>query len=205
MAPNKAPGLDGITAAVLRKSWPIIGRHFTRILDRCLRTSTFPDGWKKANVVVISKGADRDPCLPKSYRPVSLLPVLSKVLERLIVTRLEEETRINMSEDQHGFTVGRSTVSAIKSCLDWVDSAQDSKVVGIFLDISGAFDNLGWKVLIRDMIGLGASSATRSIIESYLVGRTAVLTVERSTASVNLTRGCPQGPLEDVYGIRSSD
>jgi Reverse transcriptase (RNA-dependent DNA polymerase)/Endonuclease-reverse transcriptase len=193
MAPNKAPGLDGITAAVLRKSWPVVGPHFTRILDRCLRASTFPDSWKTANVVVISKGADRDPCLPKSYRPVSLLSAPSKVLERLIVTRLEDEIRLNMSEDQHGFTVGRSTVSAIRNCLDWVDGAQESNVVGIFLDISGAFDNLGWKVLIRDMVGLGASPSTRTIVESYLTGRTAVLTVERSTASVRLTRGCPQG------------
>lgn len=193
MAPNKAPGLDGITAGVLRKSWPIAGTHFTKILDRCLRTSTFPDGWKTANVVVISKGADRDPCLPKSYRPVSLLSVPSKVLERLIVDRLDEETRANMSADQHGFTIGRSTVSAIRSCLGWLDGREEQFVVGIFLDISGAFDNLGWKILIRDMVDLGASASTRSIIESYLVGRKAVLTVEKSTASVDLTRGCPQG------------
>jgi len=53
MAPNKAPRLDGNTAAVFRKSWSTIGAVFTRLLDRCLRTSTFPDIWKTANVVVL--------------------------------------------------------------------------------------------------------------------------------------------------------
>jgi len=114
------------------------------------------------------------------------------------MSRLEEETRSNMLEDQHGFTIGRSTVRAIKSCFDWLDTfpfgligRQERCVVGIFLDISGAFDNLQWKILIKDIFGLGASESTRSIIESYLVGRKAVLMVEKSAASVIITRGCP--------------
>lgn len=192
MAPNKAPGLDGITAGVLRKAWGVIGTPLTNVLRECLRKSEFPDCWKTAEVVIIRKGEDRDPSLPKSYRPVSLLSAPSKVLERLVVDRLEEETGGALSAEQHGFRVGKSTISAIRSCLDWVDSSEDM-VVGIFLDISGAFDNLRWDVLIRDMMDLGASDATRSIIQSYLTGRRAVLSVEGATAFADLTRGCPQG------------
>ncbi|KAE9523227.1 hypothetical protein AGLY_016374 [Aphis glycines] len=192
MAPNKAPGLDGITAGVLRKAWGVIGTPLTNVLTECLRKSVFPDCWKTAEVVVIKKGEDRDPSLPKSYRPVSLLSVPSKVLERLVVDRLEAETGGALSAEQHGFRAGKSTISAIKSCLDWVDNSEDM-VVGIFLDISGAFDNLRWNVLIRDMMDLGASDATRSIIQSYLTGRRAVLSVEGATAFADLTRGCPQG------------
>lgn len=193
MAPNKAPGLDGITAGVLRRAWCVIGTRFTEILSGCLRRSIFPDCWKTAEVVLVSKGAEKDPWLPKSYRPVSLLPVLSKVLERLVVDRLEEETGGALSAEQHGFRRGKSTISAIQSCLDWIDGREEQFVIGIFLDISGAFDNLKWKILIRDMMDLGASDATRSIIQSYLTGRRAVLTVEGATAFADLTRGCPQG------------
>ncbi|KAL4101171.1 hypothetical protein QTP88_021192 [Uroleucon formosanum] len=193
MAPNKAPGLDGITAGVLRKAWGVIGTPLTSVLAECLRKSEFPDCWKTAEVVVIKKGEDRDPGLPKSYRPVSLLSVPSKVLERLVVDRLEEETGGALSAEQHGFRVGKSTISAIKSCPDWVDNSEEDMVVGIFLDISGAFDNLRWNILIRDMVDLGASDATRSIIQSYLTGRRAVLSVEGATAFADLTRGCPQG------------
>lgn len=64
--PGKAPGLDGITGAVLRKAWGAIGGFFTEILDRCIRNSYFPDCWKTADIVTIKKGADRDPSLPKS-------------------------------------------------------------------------------------------------------------------------------------------
>lgn len=193
MAPNKAPGLDGITAAVLRKAWVTVGPLLTRLLERCVRESAFPACWKTADVVVIRKGRDRDPSLPKSYRPVSLLPTISKVLERLVVCRLEEETAASVSREQHGFTAGMSTISAIKECLEWVDSRPEFMVVGVFLDISGAFDNLDWLALIRDMVKLGASDTTRSMIQSYLTDRKAVLTVEKSTSSTELTRGCPQG------------
>ncbi|KAL4126498.1 hypothetical protein QTP88_010720 [Uroleucon formosanum] len=106
---------------------------------------------------------------------------------------LEEETGGALSAEQHGFRVGKSTISAIKSCLDWVDNSEEDMVVGIFLDISGAFDNLRWNILIRDIMDLGASDAIRSIIQSYLTGRRAVLSVDGATAFADLTRGCPQG------------
>lgn len=118
---------------------------------------------------------------------------MSKVLERLIVDRLEGETGVAMSGEQHGFTIGRSTTSAIRECLGWVDSRKEKLVLGIFLDISGAFDNLDWVKLIEDMEELGATGATRAIIASYLTGRQAQLTVGKSTAMCRLTRGCPQG------------
>jgi len=181
-----------MTGGVLRKTWGTIGKTFTRILGRCLRESTFPDRWKTADVVVIRKGPKKDPSVPKSYRPVSLLSAMSKVLERLIVSKLEEEIREAMSRDQHGFTVGRSTISALRECFNWVDGRKEKLVVGVFLDISGAFDNLEWCALMEDIRELGASEASRSIIKSYLTGRKAELTVEKSTARLGLTRGCPQ-------------
>jgi len=193
IGPNKAPGLDGITGGVLRKSWEVIGGRMTRILERCMRESTFPDCWKRADVVVIKKGTDKDPSLPGSYRPVSLLPVISKVLERLVVVSIERETEGRMCGDQHGFTAGKSTGSAIKECLSWVEDRKEKLVVGVFMDISGAFNNLSWEALMEDMREVGVSDATVSMIRSYIRGRTAELTVENSTASVTLTKGCPQG------------
>jgi len=65
-------------------------------------------------------------------------------------------------------------------------------VIGIFLDISGAFDNLSWNVLIRDIMALVVSDGTRFIIQSYLTGRRALLSVEGATVFADVTRGCPQ-------------
>jgi len=173
MGPNKAPGLDGITGGVLRKSWEVIGKGLTRILEKCMKESTFPDCWKTADVVVIRKGTDKDPSLPGSYRPVSLLPTISKVLERLVVERIEEETEGKMCEDQHGFTSRKSTVSAIRECLGWADSRKEKLVVWVFMDISGAFNNLNWGDLMRDMREVGVSEATAAMIRSYVRGRIA--------------------------------
>jgi len=55
MSPNKAPGIDEITAKVLRQSWDIINETFTNILEECIRKAYFPQLWKTANVVVILK------------------------------------------------------------------------------------------------------------------------------------------------------
>jgi len=130
---------------------------------------------------------------PKSYRPVSLLPTLGKVLETLIITRLKNEIKENLSTDQHGFTVHRSTLSAINSLLEWVDNRSEKLVLGVFLDISGAFDNLNWDVLFEDLENLGASDQSLQVIRSYIEKRKAHVTIESSTASCVLSKGCLQG------------
>lgn len=145
--------------------------------------------------MVIRRGPDKDSCNPQSYRPVSLLPAASIVLERLIVNRFVSETEVNMSGEQHDFSTGRSTVSAIRDCLDWPGGRKEKLVVGVFLDISGAFDNLKWAELMEDMVEVGASEAIRAIVRSYLSSRWAELMVERSAARVRLTRRCPQGSI----------
>lgn len=93
------------------------------------------------------------------------------MLERLILDRLEAETETSVSPDQHGFTKRRSTIGAIRDCLDWADGRKKKLVVGVFLDISGAFDNLDWQALLEDLNDLGASGVIRSIIRSYLTRR----------------------------------
>lgn len=145
------------------------------------------------NEITILKGSEKDLSDPWSYCPVSLLSVLSKALDRLIVTRLEHETREAMSNAQRGFTVGKPTISATSECFRWVDERREKLVIGVFLDNSSAFDNLGWHALIKDISELGASESTRSIIESYLTGRKAILSMGESTAMSVLTWGCPQG------------
>jgi len=80
MGSCKAPGHDRITAGILKQVLPVIAPELTGLLDECLRTSTFPSRWKRAEVIAIPKGRDKDPTALKSYRPISLLPVLGKVL-----------------------------------------------------------------------------------------------------------------------------
>lgn len=73
-----------------------------------------------------------------------------------------------MAEGQHGFKKGRSTITAIEDVKEWVDNREEKYVIGIFLNISGAFDNVKWEPLIHDMEELGASTATINITRSNL-------------------------------------
>jgi len=189
---NSAPGADGLSANIVKAAWPALCAHMLRLVNNCLRLAKFPDTWKDARIVVLLKSKNKDPLIPKSYRPVSLLPVLGKILEEVICDIVEYEIGNHLSTDQHGFRPGRSTSSALDEVKDWT-SQNGRHVIGSFLDISGAFDNVQWPMLIEDMRSLRCSPAIISITMSYLTGRSATYRVGGSERSVKLTRGCPQG------------
>jgi len=105
------------------------------VFRNCLRTRKFPDTSKNARLVVIRKSPDKDPSEAKSYRPISLQPVISKALEHVIVQRIRADTDVHMPKRQYGFTKNLSTV-------DWKNSRPEKYVHAVFLDITGAFDCL---------------------------------------------------------------
>ena len=193
MSTRKAPGEDGIDAKILRRAWPQISQYVTNLFEDLLEQGYFPRLWRSADVVTIIKGKDKKREDPKSFRPVSLLPVLGKALEHLVCTRLNEEIQENLADNQHGFRKERSTLTAINEVKNWVNSRTEKYVLGVFLDISGAFDNVAWAPLIDDMTELGATKATINITKSYLINRRAVITSNHTTVSTTLTKGCPQG------------
>jgi len=86
---------------------------------------------------------------PKAYRPISLLPTISKALETLIISNIEKETSLNEIGNQHGFVTGRSTVTAMNSLYGWAGESKCRHVFGIFLDITGAFDNVKWSPISK--------------------------------------------------------
>lgn len=101
-----------------------------RLVNKCLMTDKFPDPWKNAKIVVLLKNKDKDPLIPKSYRPVSLLPVLGKILEEVICVLLEREIGDKLSKDQHGFRPGKSTSSALDEVKEW--TSQNGRYVVTF-------------------------------------------------------------------------
>lgn len=191
---NKAPGPDEVTAKILRKAWPVVKTQLHQVMNDCLREARFPNTWKVANIVVIPKGKDKDPAYPKSYRPISLISSMSKVLESLIIRRLTEETKLDEETHQHGFTKGRSTITAMDEMFKWADrECPNRHVLGVFLDITGAFDNMSWTAMLDDLASMGGSTATEKLLRSYLENRVARITVEGRTVEKEMTKGCPQG------------
>jgi len=138
---KKSPGMDGLTGEILRRAWPLLSRQITDLFNTSLRTGVFPKPWRNAVVVTIPKPG-KDPLEAKSYGPISLLPVLSKALEYVICTKIRAVSESRLSARQYGYTQGRSTVDAIKRVMDWRAERSEKYTIGVFLDISGAFDNL---------------------------------------------------------------
>lgn len=132
---------------------------------------------EKADVVAILKAPGKDRTKPNSYRPISLLPVVSKLAEKAINARLLMESLPRRSGKQFGFTRHRSTEDAIANLLTWCKSRREKHVLTVFLDITGAFDNINWTSLLSDLTDLGTIHGTIAIVRDYLMNSTASLTL----------------------------
>ena len=100
---GKAPGPDNFDLRIINKAMPIIGDRLLEIYNNCLKFSVFPNEWKVGQVVTIRKGEDKDPTNPASFRPICLLPILGKVLEALILKRLNDAIDSQFCPRQYGF------------------------------------------------------------------------------------------------------
>ena len=96
---------------------------------------------------------------------------------------------------QFGFRPGVSTTDAISAALNWVDACPDKYVLGIFLDISGAFDNAWWPAILSALESRGVSSDLRRLIQDYFRDRVVFLQDGETIVKKTLTRGCPQGSV----------
>lgn len=120
--------------------------------------------------MVIPKGSGKDPQqASSSYRSISLLPTPTKALETLIVSRLENEIGISAGVEQHGFTQYRSTITAFDAVLKGSENCTARHVIGVFLDITRAFDNISRESILRGIATLGASVTSIEMVKSYLI------------------------------------
>ncbi len=110
---TKAAGSDGITLRYIQDSLPITIPYITTIINTSIVTGKFPTMWKHATVTPIYKNGDRDNI--NNYRPISLVPILSKVLEEIVAQQITTflETGKLLSNTQHGFTPKLSTETAL--------------------------------------------------------------------------------------------
>lgn len=194
---KKAPGPDGLKGEVIKAIFPVIKEVLLRILNEVWRLGHFPEVWKDGEVKIFLKGPEKPVDEVKSYRPITLLPVLGKVYERLIVGRIWRaiNERELMLPFQHGFREGRGTVTAFEQLARVLDETEERWLVGIFADISGAFDNAWWPLILDKMKNWGMSGNLLRVVSCYLQDRTVTLRTANCVTSKKLTKGCPQGSV----------
>lgn len=126
MRVGKAPGLDGVNVDMLRMIWRAIPVWLKGVYDACLRSGCFHVAWKTARVVVLLKSPEKVWSNPGSYRPICLLPVLGKVLERMMVERLKRKVCDRLCDAQFVFVRSRSTEGAWNCVREWVHASEKS-------------------------------------------------------------------------------
>nr|CAX36788.1 hypothetical protein [Papilio dardanus] len=192
--PNTASGLDGISSRIVKNVWRAAPKEFHFVFAKCTKEGVFPRIWKDGRLIVVSKGNNKPPTDPKAYRPITLLPILGKILERVLLRCVPSISR-GITMYQHGFFSGRSTVTALRSMLSTARITQSTYVQAIFLNISGAFDNAWWPMILVKAKGGGCPPNIFRIIADYFTCRRVGLFVGDQLVWKTSTMGCPQGSV----------
>jgi hypothetical protein len=188
-----------IPGKLLRLAALNISSPIAHIVNRVITSSRFPSDWKIAKVVPIYKGKGEKQN-PSNYRPISLLPVVPKIFERVIADQfLEHLHNISfLSSTQSGFRKHHSTATClIKLTNDILLNYDQGLVTGILsLDLSKAFDTIDHSLLLTKIAETGVHSSLLTLFENYLTGRRQFVVINQqcSTTSV-LSTGVPQGSI----------
>ncbi|CAG9137105.1 unnamed protein product [Plutella xylostella] len=207
---KKAPGFDLITAEVLRQLPKKVITLITIIFNSILRTGYFPNIWKVSQITMVLK-AGKPPHLTSSYRPISLLPVLSKVFEKVLSVRLKAcmaEKKL-IPEHQFGFRSNHSTVEQVHRVCEKVRNALEKKLFccGVFLDVQQAFDKV-WHNGLLYKIKKTLPHNMFLLLKSYIENRSYYVKINDSVSDMyDIQAGVPQGSVlgPTLYIIYTSD
>ena len=187
-----AVGHDGVPLAAVRHCFSVVGPHLLHIVNASITSRIFPSSWKLASVVPLHKSGCRDK--PSNFRPISILPALSKICEKIVCSQLSSylETFHLLTPSQYAYRTCHSTEDALIDAVEWlvrrVDVGDVAAVTSI--DLSRAFDSVDHGVLLCKLNWYGIDPRW---FESYLSGRRQV--VRGGSLSLPLSHGVPQGSL----------
>uniref|UniRef100_V5GNF3 Putative RNA-directed DNA polymerase from transposon X-element n=1 Tax=Anoplophora glabripennis TaxID=217634 RepID=V5GNF3_ANOGL len=208
--PRKAPGCDQIGNRILRKLPHKGVMALLNIVNAILRLRRFPARWKKADVIFPKPG--KNLTFAASYRPISLLPMMSKVAERIILTRLREssdELRV-IPDEQFAYRSGHSTEQQILRLVEHLSAGFNNResTAAVFLDVAKAFDRVWHDGLLAKMLDFGYPVGLVKLVESFLRGRKLRAKVEGALSTYrDVEAGVPQGAVlsPHLFNIYTSD
>lgn len=195
---QSAPGWDGITTQFLKYAKHLVIPIISHLANVCFKNGEFPLSLKQSIITPVFKSGDKGEV--GNYRPISVLPSISKILEKLINNRLIKYLqRFNiLSKSQFGFRQGLSTEDAVTALTSLVTENVDKKLkcLTVFLDLRKAFDTVSVPILIRKLENIGIRENSLSLLTSYLSYRKQRVKIgQYVSGDTDITYGVPQGSV----------
>jgi hypothetical protein len=197
--PNKkSSGHDSINCPLIKEVIQVISKPLVYIMNLSLSSGIVPDSMKIARVTPIHKNGDRH--MVNNYRPISILTSFSKILERTVYIRtsLFLQKHNILSNSQFGFREKHSTTHAILKLIDRIRADRDQSLhtMGIFLDLSKAFDTIDHSILLSKLSFYGIRGIALEWFRNYLSNRKQFVCIDGKESSLkSLICGIPQGSL----------
>ena len=195
---NKPTTLNNIPAKILVQYKDICSKLVLKFYNNCIRESVFPDPMKRADMTPAHKKDDKTD--KQNYRPVSIVPTISKIFERIIYEDISQHMINILSPYLCGFRKGYSTEHCLILMLEkWKKALDKRQFAGALLtDLSKAFDSINHDLLLAKLEAYGLSHLALSLISSYLSGRRQRTQVNNYFSSwADITSGVPQGSILD--------
>lgn len=212
---SNAKGNDGITLDMVLLTQPYTLDIITAIVNKSIQDRTFPEHWKTAIIKPLPKTAN--PSTVQELRPISILPCLSKILEKIVcdqLTKYLDEHNI-LPHYQSGFRRGYGAATALADVVDNLLSAQDQGKLSflLLLDFSRAFDSLSIPLLLAKLTFYGLDSSSVKWFHSYLTHRQQCVELKQVNGTMvrsqlrPINRGVPQGSILGpiLYILYSAD
>jgi hypothetical protein len=207
---KKSSGWDQISPYILKQCKEPLLRPLVHLINSVLIDSTFPSVLKLAIIKPVFKKGEKT--LVENFRPISLLSTFSKLVEKVLLFNLIDHFEYNqlMQDFQHGFRGGRSTTSAaaefIHTTLNKINDG--SRVAGVYLDLSRAFDRVNHNLLLNKLVRFGIKGKLLRLLKSYLEYRyqsTQILYEKQNfvhriqSPPAQMLCGVPQGSILGPY------
>lgn len=200
--PNSAPGEDGVSYAILQKLRSDIQCKISEMLNEVFMTEHIPDKWRNTEVKPIPKQKG-NPSSPDSKRPISLMNVNLKLINAVVKDRLNEIIEIEnvLPRLSFGFRKHCSSVTCVAYLVNQIKTLKNrGKIsVGVFLDMSHAFDSVQTQILINTLSKLSIPNKIVSWLFTYLQNRNLILKTNEGNVTMRVSEGLPQGcPLSPI-------
>ena len=207
---NNSTGPDGISIRHLKHIGPLGLTYLTNSFNLALNTNTIPHMWKLANIIPIPK-PDKDHNTGTSFRPISLLSVISKTLEKALLPYITNN--IPQHHTQHGFKAKHSTTTALHNINNTIASGFNQRIppartIAVALDMSKAFDTVNIHTLTKKLLDTQIPPILIKFIANYIKGRKAFTTYNNKTSTQRQFKtGVPQGGVlsPTLFNIYTSD